>query len=69
MTLKFFALFFMQVVNMGPMAVSLLGALSPLGVSAASLACQPLSKVVGRVQIRCGLGPCVGRVTRWLDKW
>ncbi len=36
------------------MAVSLIGALSPLGISAASLACQPLSKLVGRVQIRWG---------------
>jgi len=66
MTLKFFALFFMQVVNMGPMAVSLLGALSPLGVSAASLACQPLSKVVGRVQIRWVLGTCASKVVEWL---
>lgn len=41
-----------QVVEMGPMAVSLIGALSPLGVGAASLACQPLSKLAGRVQIR-----------------
>lgn len=52
MTLKFFAMFFYQVVGLSPMAVSLVGALSPLGVSAAALACQPLSKPVGRVQIR-----------------
>lgn len=54
MTLKFFALFFIQVVGLSPMAVSLVGALSPLGVAAAALACQPLSKPLGRVQIRCG---------------
>ncbi|PRW58602.1 MFS general substrate transporter [Chlorella sorokiniana] len=51
MTLKFFALFFIQVVGLSPMAVSLVGALAPLGVSAAALACQPLSKPLGRVQI------------------
>lgn len=54
MTLKFFALFFIQAVGLSPMAVSLVGALSPLGVSAAALACQPLSKPLGRVQIRWG---------------
>ena len=52
MTLKFFSMYFMQAVGMRPMAVSLIGAVSPLGVAGASLACQPLSKVVGRVQIR-----------------
>ncbi|KAL4431233.1 hypothetical protein ABPG75_006489 [Micractinium tetrahymenae] len=51
MTLRFFAMFFMQEVRLRPMAVSLIGALSPLGISAASLACQPLSKRLGRVQI------------------
>lgn len=51
MTIKFFAMWFMQEVGLRPTAVSLIGALSPLGVSAASLACQPLSKRVGRVQI------------------
>ncbi|KAI3433329.1 hypothetical protein D9Q98_003147 [Chlorella vulgaris] len=59
MTLKFFAMYFMQSVGMLPVAVSLIGALAPLGVSAASLACQRLSKVVGRVQISL--------VTRCLD--
>lgn len=58
MTLKFFAMYFMQSVGMLPVAVSLIGALAPLGVSAASLACQRLSKVVGRVQIRCGEARC-----------
>ena len=53
MTLRFFALFFIQAVGLKPTEVSLVGALSPLGVAAAALACQPLSKAVGRVQIRC----------------
>lgn len=57
MTIKFFAMWFMQEVGLRPTAVSLIGALSPLGVSAASLACQPLSKRVGRVQIRWGALP------------
>lgn len=52
MTLKFFGMWFMQEVRLRPMAVSLIGALSPLGISAASLACQPLSKRAGRVQLR-----------------
>ena len=67
MTLKFFAMFFFQVLHFSPAAVSLIGALSPLGVAAASLACQPLSKRVGRVQIRCALRlPLVATLQTWM---
>ena len=69
MTLKFFVIFFMEAVSMGPMAVSLLGALSPLGVSAASLACQPLSKVVGRVQIRWDWDRVRAEAIGWVGGW
>ncbi|EFN59526.1 hypothetical protein CHLNCDRAFT_138179 [Chlorella variabilis] len=48
MTIKFFAMYFMQSVLMTPAAVSLIGALSPIGVCAASLACQPLSNLFTR---------------------
>jgi ABC-type uncharacterized transport system permease subunit len=52
MTIKFFPLFFIQLAHFSPVAVSLLGAASPFGVCAASLVCQRVSKLTGRVQIR-----------------
>lgn len=48
MTIKFFALFFIQMCAMQPVYVSLLAVFTPLGVSIAALLGQPLSK-------RCGL--------------
>lgn len=51
MTLKFFPLFFMQVVQLSPVSVSFLSAAAPLGVAAGSLAAQRVSKRVGRVQL------------------
>lgn len=51
MTLKFFSMFFMQVCGVSPSTLSLLGALSPLGISLASLASQRTSQMLGRVQI------------------
>ena len=69
MTLKFFVIFFMEAVSMGPMAVSLLGALSPLGVSAASLASQPLAKVVGRVQIWRDWDRVRAEAIGWVGGW
>ncbi|KAK9790334.1 hypothetical protein WJX73_002596 [Symbiochloris irregularis] len=50
MTIKFFALFFMQACDMGPAEVSALGALGPLGISAASMLAQKASKWTGRAQ-------------------
>jgi hypothetical protein len=44
MTLKFFAMFFMQHCDFSPVAVSLLGAAAPVCVSAASLAFQRVSR-------------------------
>ena len=44
MTIKFFALFFIQKCNMQPVYVSLLAVFTPLGVSIAALIGQPLSK-------------------------
>lgn len=57
MTLKFFALFFMQACQVSPMVVSLLGALSPLGISAASMLSQRVSRMLGRVQVRLHMSP------------
>ena len=51
MTIKFFSLWFLEAVQLGPTAVSLVSALGPLGVAAASLACQRSSKPLGRVQL------------------
>jgi hypothetical protein len=51
MTLKFFALFFMQVCRVSPAVVSALGVLGPLGISAASYAAQRASSVAGRIQV------------------
>ena len=44
MTIKFFALFFIQKCSMQPVYVSLLAVLTPLGVSTAALFGQALSK-------------------------
>lgn len=44
MTVKFFSLFFMQVCAFRPVAVSLLGVASPLGISAASVLAQAASR-------------------------
>ncbi|GAB4822716.1 hypothetical protein N2152v2_009762 [Parachlorella kessleri] len=50
MTLKFFAMFFMQVCHVSPAVVSLLGLLGPLCTSTASWAAQRTSRMAGRVQ-------------------
>ena len=55
MTIRFFALFFMQQCGVSPMGVSLLGALSPLLLSVASVLAQRASRHVGRVQTRRAL--------------
>ncbi len=47
MTIKFFALFFIQMCAMQPVYVSLLAVFTPLGVSIAALLGQPLSKRYG----------------------
>lgn len=44
MTIKFFALFFIQMCDMQPVYVSLLAVFAPLGVSSAALLGQALSK-------------------------
>lgn len=44
MTIKFFALFFMQDCHMGPAEVSALGALGPIGISLASMLAQKAKK-------------------------
>lgn len=44
MTIKFFALFFIQMCSMQPVYVSLLAVFTPLGVSSAALLSQALSK-------------------------
>ncbi|GAB4814040.1 hypothetical protein N2152v2_001086 [Parachlorella kessleri] len=59
MTLKFFAMFFMQVCHVSPAVVSLLGLLGPLCTSTASWAAQRTSRMAGRVQ--------TGLVTRAAD--
>ncbi|DBB11008.1 TPA: hypothetical protein ACH3X3_006489 [Trebouxia sp. C0006] len=51
MTIKFFALFFIQMCAMQPVYVSLLAVFTPLGVSIAALLGQPLSKRIGRLQV------------------
>ncbi|KAL3153180.1 hypothetical protein ABBQ38_011931 [Trebouxia sp. C0009 RCD-2024] len=51
MTIKFFALFFIQMCSMQPVYVSLLAVFTPLGVSSAALLGQALSKRIGRLQV------------------
>jgi hypothetical protein len=53
MTIKFFALFFIQMCAMQPVYVSLLAVCTPLGVSIAALLGQPLSK---RYDLLCAHG-------------
>ncbi len=50
MTIKFFALFFIQMCAMQPVYVSLLAVFTPLGVSIAALLGQPLSKRYGLIR-------------------
>ena len=50
MTIKFFALFFIQECAMQPIYVSCLAVITPLGVSMAALLGQPLSK---RCAVQC----------------
>ncbi|CAL8471361.1 g10903 [Coccomyxa elongata] len=51
MTIKFFALFFMQKCGLSPVTVSILSAVSPIFVSAGSLAAQSVSQWCGKVPV------------------
>lgn len=51
MTIKFFALFFIQMCAMQPIYISLLAVFTPLGISTAALTGQALSKRLGRLQV------------------
>jgi len=50
MTIKFFALFFWQDLELHPVAVSLIYVAGPVGISAAGLLAQRLSLRIGRIQ-------------------